>query len=566
MSRRPPVASQHQHQHQQKQKSSYDNQGYQVHQGHQGHYCWNPALDHSNYYKTNVSAPHVNNLMAVNSPRRAHPSTDDEISEHEDFNNDPSVKIVQNTHKRPRQHSHNHNLRSIVSGQKVMTLSTDQLDSTTGHQQQITTAASLSTNNNDLLTPEAERFAQTRYPFPPFILRFPLVNVKEQKVAEELCKYLNDNKQIHLELIGYRRSKLKCGLNESDILLFVKDSLSFSFLYDDNNWPTTLLGSSFTRPYPTSIPPQLSLMVKGVGLAIDFDNFILELKTKFTSLMNIIRIKNKEQQDTKLVKLEFSCPQEREDLLHCGKVFVSSLTFPVEEYLAQARVLICSKCCGIGHFRRQCQQNKETCKKCGQMCDDIKQHFIVRTQIPRCIHCGGGHMSNDMKCIKVKQFRADLTRRLLSTAAHASTSTVSNPNYHHNQADFPQLGAPQRPYISSVQNGQKSDIVAKLDQMNDNILKLNETIEKLSMNSSRIEARVEQVIKSNEELSRQVVGLTMDNKIMKSRINEHEDLLKNILLPFCQDLIKFCREKNTKQGRHNDEALHSHLELYSAQL
>lgn len=73
-----------------------------------------------------------------------------------------------------------------------------------------------STNNNDLLTPEAERFAQTRYPFPPFILRFPLANVKEQKVAEELCKYLNDNKKIHLELIGYRRSKLKCDLNESD--------------------------------------------------------------------------------------------------------------------------------------------------------------------------------------------------------------------------------------------------------------------------------------------------------------------------------------------------------------
>ncbi|CAF4880577.1 unnamed protein product, partial [Rotaria sp. Silwood2] len=86
------------------------------------------------------------------------------------------------------------------------------------------------------------------------------------------------------------------------------------------------------------------------------------------------------------------------------------------------------------------------CKKCGQMYDDVKQHLTVCTQIPRCIHCGGGHMSNDMKCVKVKQFRADLTRRLLSTAAHASISTVSNPNYHHNQADFPQLGAPQRPY------------------------------------------------------------------------------------------------------------------------
>lgn len=123
-------------------------------------------------------------------------------------------------------------------------------------------------------------------------------------------------------------------------------------------------------------------MVKGVGLTIDFDNFTSELKTNFTSLKNVIRIKNKDQQNTKLVKLEFSCPQEREDLLHRGKVLVTSLTFPVEEYLAQARVLICSKCCAIGHFRRQCQQNEETCKKCGQTCADIKQHLTVCTQIP----------------------------------------------------------------------------------------------------------------------------------------------------------------------------------------
>ena len=92
---------------------------------------------------------------------------------------------------------------------------------------------------------------------------------------------------------------------------------------------------------------------------------------------------------------------------------------------------------------------------------DIKQHLTVCTQIPQCIHCGGSHMSNDMKCIKVKQFRAELTRRLLSTASHPSTSTAPNYNYDQNQADFPRLDAAQRSYIINAQNGQKSDIVAK---------------------------------------------------------------------------------------------------------
>ena len=175
-------------------------------------------------------------------------------------------------------------------------------------------------------------------------------------------------------------------------------------------------------------------------------------------------------------------------------------------------------------------------------------------------------MSNDMKCIKVKQFRADLTRRLLSTSSHSSTSTGPNSNYLYNQPDFPQLNTAQKSYISNTRSGQNYDLMAKLDQMNGNILKLNEKLEMLSMNSLGIEASVEQVKIYNEELTTQVVNLTADNKTMKSRINEHEEWLKSILLPFCQDLIKFCRENNTKHRRHNDETLHSHLELYSAQL
>jgi hypothetical protein len=83
------------------------------------------------------------------------------------------------------------------------------------------------------LTDEAKVFAQSRFPFSPFILRFPTPHIHEQKITDELCKFLKDNKQLELELTGYRKSSTKYLSNESDLLLFVKTSQSFSILFDE---------------------------------------------------------------------------------------------------------------------------------------------------------------------------------------------------------------------------------------------------------------------------------------------------------------------------------------------
>ncbi|CAF5009199.1 unnamed protein product, partial [Rotaria sp. Silwood1] len=219
---------------------------------------------------------------AVHSSQRPHTTSDDDIIEHEDFVNDASTKIVQNRY-------------------------------------------------NDQLTEEAERLARTRYPCPPFIVRFPSSNIKEQKVSEELCKHLKDNKQLQLELIGYRRSTL-----------------------------------------------------------------------------------------------------------NDGKLRACSISFPVVEYLAQARVLICGKCCSIGHFRRQCRQNCETCRTCRQAVSYIKQHLPLCSKQPHCIHCKQNHASDDMRCSEVKNLRANLTRRLLNSN-NGLISASSSPGYLYDQSNFPRL-------------------------------------------------------------------------------------------------------------------------------
>ncbi|CAF2050091.1 unnamed protein product [Rotaria magnacalcarata] len=150
-----------------------------------------------------IPPPHRNNLKPVNSPlRRLHSMNEDELSELDDFIQDPTTKLP-----------------TITTYPQVDT-------------------DSLTTN---ILTNEARTFAQTRYPYPPFIIRLSTPLIQEQNAADELCKFLKDNKQIALESCGFRKSTSKCLSNECDLLLFVKTSCSFSVLYDENNWPRHFL-------------------------------------------------------------------------------------------------------------------------------------------------------------------------------------------------------------------------------------------------------------------------------------------------------------------------------------
>ncbi|CAF3391801.1 unnamed protein product [Rotaria sp. Silwood2] len=159
------VSPNHLQQQKQSQKSSTNNRG------HQGHYV-------------------------VHSSQRPHTTSDDDITEHEDFVNDASTKIVQRRCKRKQvqTHAHNYNTRQNAYRQSHSRTTAVQLDSTQliqssqsiqcmksdqFNQQQATTMTA-STLNNDQLTEEAEMFARTRYSFPPFIICFPSSNIKEQ--------------------------------------------------------------------------------------------------------------------------------------------------------------------------------------------------------------------------------------------------------------------------------------------------------------------------------------------------------------------------------------------------
>ncbi|CAF1940284.1 unnamed protein product [Rotaria magnacalcarata] len=222
-------------------------------------------------------------------------------------------------------------------------------------------------------TTESARYAQTRYPFPHLLL---------------------DSMLMEISILNFRLSN-RSSNNDYDFLVFLKDASSFSFLLDQNNWPSTFSNEVYTFPYSPSIPPQLSLLIKNVDLRLDFNEFCQEIKTRYPQIKNVIRLKNKFNNDIKLVKLELTSSSVREELLIKRKITVDYIVYDIEEYLAPANILICSKCMGLGHFMKQCTQVKSTCRTCGEYADDLKLH--VCSKIEKCIHCGQNHKSNSLK-------------------------------------------------------------------------------------------------------------------------------------------------------------------------
>jgi hypothetical protein len=436
--------------------------------------------------------------------------------------------------------NNNNNIKHHNSNEAHFTAPVDQ--SHLVHQQQHVNTNNQKPNINsssiDKLTDEAKLFAQSRYPFSPFILRFSTPHIHEQKITDELYKFLKDNKKLELELSGVRKASTKCSSNKCDLLLFVKTSHSFSILCDEKNWPQSILGLSYTRSSTPTIPPQLSLIIKNVSLSIDFVNFTNEIKESYPNVRNIIRMKTKNQTNSKLVKLEFSDHTQRDEILNRGKIFVNSLTYDVDEYLAPARVLICSKCMGIGHFRKQCKQEQVTCKRCGINFDDINNHTTTCTQL-HCKHCQGDHMSNDMKCPKVKQFRADLIKFLLSPAIHA------NPQYNNSDftcTNFPPMNPAQRPSIYNKDiNRNNSNNYDQYEGVNRTPLYNPYHWSSNTSTSSSIINKIDDLIKNENNIKL----ITAQHEI---KITRHENLFMKLIFPILDEISSFLLHLNS--GKH----------------
>ena len=335
------------------------------------------------------------------------------------------------------------------------------------------------------VTTESTRYAQTRFPFPPFIIRFNAGKVTPGQIKEGLTFHCKQNYQMDINILNCRLSN-RSSNNEYDFLLFLKDAISFSLLLDAKNWPDTFGNMNYMFPSSPSIPPQLSLIIKNVDLRLNFVEFSHEIKTNYPQVKNVIRLKNKFNNDIKLVKLELTSATVRDELLSKRKINVGYIVYDIDEYLAPANILICSKCMGLGHFMKQCRQIKSTCRTCGESVDDLKLHNC--SNVEKCIHCGQNHWSNSLKCQVVKSFRSELTRKLLSSNIHSSTSSTNmdnnanHSNFQYFNTDFPPMPLPQHP-PSNINNS----MLTKLDDLLRKITEINNHLSNLELKYNKFE-------------------------------------------------------------------------------
>ena len=105
------------------------------------------------------------------------------------------------------------------------------------------------------VTTASARYAITRFPFPPFIARFKTNKITLKQFKEEIVNHFKNNHQVDIEILNCRSSKTKCNNNDMDILLYIKDSSSFPYLYDQNKWPLTIAGDDYMIPSWSFNPP-----------------------------------------------------------------------------------------------------------------------------------------------------------------------------------------------------------------------------------------------------------------------------------------------------------------------
>ena len=280
-------------------------------------------------------------------------------------------------------------------------------------------------------------------------------------------------------------------------------------------------------------------------------------------------MKNKFGNNIHLVKLELSSTSTRQNLINAKKLIVNYISYDVIEFLSPATVLICSKCSGIGHFRKQCTEQNDTCKTCAQAFTDLKNHHC--TADPICKHCSGNPLSNSTKCPVIKSFRAELTRKILNTNHqhhHPSSSSAknNNNNYVYNSLNFPPLPAPQTSSNNSV--------LSKLDDLMTRISEVKDHLANLSSKHDKFEQFMLEKAQHDTLIMQQMDGLKLCTQELKTDLVQHQILLERhenmfvkLLFPMFEDVLSHIVAINyDNKGRVLDADLKSRLERYLIQV
>lgn len=509
---------------------------------------------------------HAQPPTSVDSPARGKRISpydeDDETSDNE-------FKLVSNRKKKAANHS---NDPGATTGIRHTPIPVEPMGS-----QDESRATIITQENPQVITDAATRYALSRYPLPPFTIRFNTSQVDINRIKRDLSTHVINVHHIEINIIGCRRSSVRCSANECDLLIHVKETVSFALLLSKSNWPPDLAGLSYALVNIPSIPPQLSLLVRNVDLRIDLTEFELEIKSLCPDVKSVSRMKNKFGKEINLVKLELTSVESRNSLLNMKKLKVNYIVYDVTEFLAPVNVLICSKCCGIGHFRKECPDQLETCRKCSQMFLDLKQHICSNQT--KCKHCNGDHQSNSNKCPVIKSFRSTLTRQMMTRNdhVHAHPPPLMNrgPNIFTGSTTMSNV------YANSSWGPSNNVLSHKLDEMVKGLALLSQSLNEIIAANVKFTAFMQEKTVQDrstheeiEKMKSQCVNLEQNqssssNKISSLEISSQNQLstIQRLVLPILEELLSFSSSLNKdKSGRPTDADLRSRLGRYRSQV
>jgi hypothetical protein len=372
------------------------------------------------------------------------------------------------------------------------------------------------------ITSAAYRFASSRYPFPSFTISFKTA-VTDTLIIDELVKHAK-KQNVELKIAAYRHKQVE---EDNRILVFVGDINSFCFLNNDSNWPTDLCGETFVMKKPPT-PWQLCVTLPDVALSTEWDEFVHDMKEQYPEVVNVIRLKSASQHLISTVKVEFSCAEARNNVLQEKEMSIGYMKYRTTEYLPQAQVLICGNCYEIGHFKNSCPHgDKITCKICGVMCTDIKDHEC--SGVRKCIRCGQEHTSTDLRCPVVKTYRAALTQNLLQRSSTNSTQ----------ENILLAFTKPRQPFnatttIEAYEMKLDTLVAKKLDSyLAENNAELNKTRENIDGMREEVRKNVEESKGEIEAVVKKVQMLEVELQDYSLKINR---ILENVCLTFANGI------------------------------
>ena len=249
-------------------------------------------------------------------------------------------------------------------------------------------------------------------------------------------------------------------------------------------------------------------------------------------------------------------------------------------YLAPVNVLICSKCCAIGHFRRQYPEQDETYKCCSETFKDSKAHKC--SSVLKCKHCNGNHLSNSMKYPLVKSFRDALTKNLMNnnkdnlsySSSLRTTTIVNNNKFHHTTTtEFIRLSTHRAPAENPI-DSKINVLISGLAQVNESLSKLCESNKFFQQFIVENNERDTEIIKEIDIIKSNNSNIEADVLLLKEKYYDSNNMLKaqdvrckQLLFPVLDDILKFIGEMNRNgSGKPLDADLRSKIERFRAQL